>query len=85
MPRANPVSTPRGRYPAPISMILDAQDAGYRSYEDPDANNPYSSDTPQQEFLRGQWAAGRANARVDAMDAAGMFDSPDGDTEVDEP
>lgn len=69
-----PAMAPRRGYPAPMSDILAAQDAGYRSWADgPTATCPYRSDSPAEAFLREQWAAGRAHARVDAMDAEGWF------------
>lgn len=73
-----PASRPaHSRYPAPVADILAAQDAGYRSYTAgfPAADCPYDTSTPTNMFLRQQWATGRANARVDAMDAANMFNS----------
>lgn len=68
-----PMDQSRERYPASVTEIFAAQDAGRASL----ANGqpcPYSSSSSKQRFLRGQWAQGRATARVEFRDHLGMYD-----------
>lgn len=75
----------RPRSVLPVALTIETQQEGYASYTaDPDGRCPYPDDTPYNRALRQAWVRGRAWARVEAMDAAGLFDTPEDDTPEDD-